>query len=40
VTNISFITNKFFSLLGKKVPVHRTGAYRHKKALILRQLTS
>ena len=25
------IANKFFLYLGKKVPVRRTGAYRHKK---------
>jgi len=26
------IKNNFFSLLGKKVPVRRAGAYRHKKS--------
>jgi len=30
----------FFLYLGKKVPVCRTGAYRHKKALMVRIITS
>src|SRR6218665_2734787 len=28
---IIYITNNFFLYFGKKVPVRRTGAYRHKK---------
>jgi len=32
---VTLLDGRFFSLLGKKVPVCRTGEYRHKKALIL-----
>src|SRR6218665_675249 len=32
---VQYIRNNFVSLLGRKVPVRRTGAYRHKKALVI-----